>query len=86
MTAETRDALIAESKRLIAERAERASPRRAAPANDDAWSHTMPAEVDEGLQARAPEAGSVFASLVSGLWAASDSARRSTVREFKRAG
>ncbi|MEO9069013.1 MAG: hypothetical protein ABI281_12895 [Caldimonas sp.] len=77
MNAETRDALIAESKRMIAEaRAQRATPRLdAAPATDSVWSHTLPL-VDEDVPEEAVEEGSAFASLVSELWSASTSAPR----------
>lgn len=78
MNAETRDAVIAESKRMIAAaRAHRAAPRPdGAPIADTAWSHAMPAELEEDALAETDEAGSAFASLVSDLWSASASTRR----------
>ncbi len=84
MNAETQAALIAESQRLIAARAERTAPHRlATPANDDAWSNTMPAVFDEAESAEDRGDGSTFASLVSDLWSASSSTRRAPVRELE---
>lgn len=78
MNAETRDSLIAESKRMIAAaHAQRSAPRRdATPTADSAWSDTMPAESEEGVHGEDAAAGSAFAALVSELWSASASARR----------
>ncbi len=76
MNAETRDALIAESKRMIAAaHAQRTAPRpNATPTAASAWSDTMPAESEEGVHDNDANEGSAFAALVSDLWSASASA------------
>lgn len=78
MNAETRDSLIAESKRMIAAaRAHRAASRPdAGSIADSGWSHTMPVENEEGALTETVEEGSAFAALVSDLWSASSSAPR----------
>ncbi|MEO8079575.1 MAG: hypothetical protein ABI641_03540 [Caldimonas sp.] len=73
MNRETRDSLIAESKRLIAERAANAAVRRNS-SGGAAVSQTSPplaSASDDEAQADGVEENSAFAVLVSELWSAS---------------
>lgn len=87
MNSETRAALIAESKRMIAARVPgNATHVDVMPSDDQAWPHTTPLEREEVEAVDGDPADSAFAAVVSDLQSASAAARHvpQWLREFSR--